>query len=113
MNAMNDNTTASVLRIYLSERDRADGHPLFETVVLKAREQGMAGATVLRGPLGYGRSTHLHTAKILQLSDNLPLVVEIVDDDEKIRRFIGSLAGMLGDALATIHPVEILHPTNR
>ena len=70
---------ALLLRIFIGESDRHDGRPLYEAIVLKAREMGLAGATVLRGPMGYGRSSRLHTAKILRLSEDLPLVIEIVD----------------------------------
>jgi uncharacterized protein len=72
---------AVLLRIYIGEDDRTDGRPLYEAIVLKARELHMAGATVLRGPMGFGRSSRLHTAKILRLSEDLPVVVEIVDAD--------------------------------
>ena len=70
---------AVLLRIFIGEDDRADGSPLCEAIVLKAREQHLAGATVLRGPMGFGASSRLHTSKILRLSEDLPLVIEIVD----------------------------------
>ena len=84
-----------LLRIFVSEEDRADHQPLYQAIVLKARESRLAGATVLRGPMGYGRSAHLRTSKILQLSDNLPLIIEIVDSPENINAFLPDLAGAL------------------
>ena len=76
------------LRIFIGESDRFGHHPLFESIVLKAREQGLAGATVLRGPMGFGHSSRLHTAKILRLSEDLPVVVEIIDSEVNITAFI-------------------------
>ena len=77
-----------LLRIFLGEADRLDGKPLYEFIVAKAREQGLAGATVLRGVEGFGARSRIHTAKILRLSEDLPIVVEIVDVEEKIRAFM-------------------------
>src|SRR5213083_1451336 len=79
---------ASLLRIFIGEDDKANGRPLYEAIVLKAREAHLAGATALRGPLGFGRSSMLHTAKVLRLSQDLPVVVEIVDTEEKISGFL-------------------------
>ena len=90
---------AVLLRIYIGESDRFEGKPLYEALVLKARDLHMAGATVLRGPMGFGRSSHLHTAKILRLSMDLPMVIEIVDSEEKIRGFLPTLDGMMGGGL--------------
>jgi PII-like signaling protein len=100
----------TLLRIFLGEDDRAaDGKQLFEAVVLRAREQGLAGATVLRGPMGFGQASRLHTAKILRLSDKLPIVVEIVDETEKIERFIGILQPMIGGSvLVTLEKVQVV-----
>ena len=78
---------ASLLRIFIGENERFEHGPLFEAIVAKAREAGLAGATVLRGPLGYGHLSHLHTEKILRLSDDLPVVIELVDSPEKIEQF--------------------------
>ncbi|MCL4811883.1 MAG: DUF190 domain-containing protein, partial [Vicinamibacteraceae bacterium] len=78
-------------RIFLGESDRVDGRPLYEVLVLKAREMGLAGATVLRGPMGFGHSSRLHTAKILRLSADLPIVVEIVDTEERLRPFLDAI----------------------
>ena len=97
-----------LLRIFISELDRYHGHPLYEALVLKAREVGLAGATVLRGPLGYGHSSHLHTAKILRLSDDLPLVIEIVETQQKIDAFLPVLDEMMESGLVTIEKARVL-----
>lgn len=100
--------TCTLLRIFIGENDKADGRPLYEAIVLKARENHLAGATVVRGVLGFGRSSRLHTAKILTLSDDLPMVVEIVDDGERIKAFLGEIEGLLGSALVTLEKAEVL-----
>jgi hypothetical protein len=100
---------AVLLRIFLGEKDRHDGRPLYEAIVLKAREMHLAGATVLRGPMGFGHSSRLHTAKILRLSEDLPVVIEIVDAEEKINAFLPVLDGMMGSGLVTIEKVQVLH----
>lgn len=97
-----------LLRIFISERDHYQGHPLYEALVLKAREVGLAGATVLRGPLGYGHSSRIHTAKILRLSDDLPLVVEIVETQQKIDAFLPVLDDMMESGLVTIEKARVL-----
>jgi PII-like signaling protein len=97
-----------LLRIFLGEADRFEGRPLHETLVQKARAMGLAGATVIRGVEGYGAHSRLHTAKVLRLSEDLPIVVEIVDREERIRAFIPVCDGMLKDGLITLEPVEIL-----
>ena len=94
--------TATLLRIFLGEADRADGRPLYEEIVLRAREAHLAGATVLRGPLGFGRTSRLHTAKILRLSTDLPIVIEIVDTEAKIRDFLPILDGYAASCLVTL-----------
>ena len=99
---------ALLLRIFLGEADRHDGRPLFEAIVRAAREAHLAGATVLRGPLGFGRSSRLHTAKILRLSENLPIVIEIVDAEAKIRAFLPRLEAMMGSGLVTLEKVTVL-----
>ncbi len=99
---------AMLLRIYLGEDDKFQHQPLYEAIVLKAREKQLAGATVLRGPMGFGRSSHLHTAKILRLAENLPVVVEIVDSEEKIRGFLPALEGLVGSGLVTLEKIEAL-----
>ena len=98
---------AVLLRIFIGESDRFEGKPLYEAVVLKAREMHLAGATVLRGPMGYGRSSRLHTAKILRLSEDLPLVIEIVDAEDKINSFLPVLDGMMGHGLITLEKVKV------
>jgi PII-like signaling protein len=82
---------AVLLRIFLGEDDKAGRQPLYEAIVLKAREMHLAGATILRGPMGFGRSSRLHTTKILRLSEDLPIVIEIVDAQEKIDAFLPEL----------------------
>jgi len=99
---------AMLLRIYLGEDDKFQHQPLYEAIVLKARERQLAGATVLRGPMGFGRSSHLHTAKILRLAENLPVVVEIVDSEEKIRGFLPALEGLVASGLVTLEKIEAL-----
>ncbi|HEY8899637.1 MAG TPA: DUF190 domain-containing protein [Chthoniobacterales bacterium] len=100
--------TPALLRIHLGETDRCDHQPLYEAIVLKARERRLAGATVLRSPLGFGASSHVHTAKILQLSTDLPIIVEIVDDEEKLRAFWAEIAPLMDGGLATLQRVEVL-----
>jgi len=99
---------ALLLRIFIGESDRFDGRPLYEAIVLKARELHLAGATVLRGPMGFGKSSRLHTAKILQLSEDLPMVIEIVDSEERIREFLPILEPMMGSALVTLEKAQVL-----
>ena len=102
-------TDAVLLRIFLGESDRWEHRPLYEAIVLKAREKHLAGATVLRGPMGFGKASRLHTAKILRLSMDLPLVVEIVDSEEKINAFLPVLDSMMGGGLVTLEKVKVLH----
>lgn len=100
---------AVLLRIFIGENDRHRHQPLYEAIVLKAREMQMAGATVLRGPMGFGKSSHLHTAKILRLSMDLPLVIEIVDSEEKINAFLPVLEQMMGGGLVTLEKAKVIH----
>ena len=100
---------AMLLRIFLGEDDKAGHQPLYEAIVLKAREKQLAGATVLRGPMGFGQSSHLHTAKILRLSEDLPVIVEIVDSEDKINAFLPQLERMMGSGLVTLEKVQVLH----
>ena len=102
-------TEAVLLRIFLGESDRWEHQPLYEAIVLKARELHLAGATVLRGPMGFGKASRLHTAKILRLSIDLPLVIEIVDSEEKINSFLPTLETMMGGGLVTLEKVKVLH----
>lgn len=99
---------AMLLRIFLGEDDKADGGPLYEAIVVKAREMHLAGATVLRGPMGFGRSSRLHTAKILRLSEDLPVVVEIVDGEAQIRSFLEAIEPIMGSSLVTLEKVQVL-----
>jgi len=99
---------AMLLRIFLGESDRWGGRPLYEALVLKAREMHLGGATVLRSPMGFGHSSRLHTAKILRLSEDLPFVVEIVDTEEKIKQFVEAIDPMMGSGLITLEKVQVL-----
>lgn len=92
----------------MGEDDKFGNSPLHEAIVLKAREQHLAGATVLRGPMGFGASSRLHTTKILRLSEDLPLVIEIVDSEEKINDFLPVLDGMMTSGLITLEKVQVL-----
>jgi len=92
----------------MSEDDKFGGSPLHEAIVLKARELHLAGATVLRGPMGFGASSRLHTTKILRLSEDLPLVIEIVDSEDKINSFLPTLDGMMSSGLITLEKVQVL-----
>lgn len=99
---------AMLLRIFIGESDRWHHKPLYEALVLKAREMHLAGATVLRGPMGFGKSSRLHTAKILRLSVDLPLVVEIVDSEEKINSFLPILDEMMQGGLVTLEKARVI-----
>jgi PII-like signaling protein len=97
-----------LLRIFIGESDRWQGRPLYEAIVLAARETGLAGATVLRGPMGFGASSLIHTAKIVRLSEDLPMIVEIVDADDKIEAFLPTLDAMVTEGLITLETVHVL-----
>lgn len=99
---------AVLLRIFIGEDDKHERLPLYEAIVLKARELHLGGATVLRGPMGFGHSSRLHTAKILRLSEDLPMVVEIVDAEDKINGFLPVLDGMMTSGLVTLEKVQVL-----
>jgi uncharacterized protein len=99
---------AVLLRIFLGEDDRAGGMPLYEALILRAREMGMAGATVLRGPMGFGHGARLHTTKILQLSTDLPMIVEMVDSQPKIDAFLEAIEPMIGSGLVTLEKATII-----
>ena len=100
---------STLLRIYIGESDRSEHKPLYEVIVMKAREMHLAGATVLRGPLGYGASSRVHTAKILRLSMDLPVVIEIIDQPEKIEVFLPVLEELIEGGLVTLEPVKVVH----
>ncbi|HVZ59422.1 MAG TPA: DUF190 domain-containing protein [Terriglobales bacterium] len=106
---MNLPSEATLLRVFLGESDRWHHQPLYEAIVQKARELHLAGATVLRGPMGFGKSSRLHTSKILRLSMDLPLVIEIVDAEENIQRFLPVLDEMMQGGLVTLEKVRVIH----
>lgn len=97
-----------LLRIFLGESDRWQGQPLYEAIVLKARELHLAGATVLRGPMGFGAKSRLHTSKILRLSEDLPIIVEIVDSKEKIDELLPHIDEMVREGLVTMERVQVI-----
>jgi hypothetical protein len=99
---------AMLLRIFIGESDRCGHQPLYEAIVLKAREMHLAGATVLRGPMGYGKTSRLHTAKILRVSMDLPLVIEIVDAEDKINSFLPVLDEMMHGGLVTLERAQVI-----
>ena len=96
-----------LLRIFIGESDKYEGQPLFEWIVQRARENGLAGATVLRGLAGFGAHSRIHTAKILRLSEDLPIVIEIVDTSEKIEAFLPLIDDAIKEGLATLEKVHI------
>ena len=99
---------AELLRIFIGESDRCDGRPLYEAIVQEARQAGLAGATVLRGILGFGAHSRIHSAKILRLSEDLPVVIEIVDRADRIAEFLPKLDTMIGEGLVTLEKVRII-----
>jgi uncharacterized protein len=100
---------AILLRVFIGESDKWQHQPLYEAIVMKARERHLAGATVLRGPMGFGAASRIHTAKILRLSMDLPMVIEIVDCQEKINAFLADLEEMMGGGLITLEKVKVIH----
>ncbi len=99
---------AELLRIFIGESDRCGGRPLYEAIVQEARQAGLAGATVLRGILGFGAHSRIHSAKILRLSEDLPVVIEIVDRPDRIAEFLPKLDTMIGEGLVTLEKVRII-----
>jgi PII-like signaling protein len=99
---------ALLLRIFLGEGDEIEGEPVFRKIVLKAREMNLAGATVLRGPLGFGRSSLLHASAAFRVSMDLPIVIEIVDTEEKIQEFLVAVEPIVGDGLITLEKVQAI-----
>lgn len=97
-----------LVRIFVGESDRFEGKPLYEAIVLLARREGLAGATVLRGLMGFGASSRIHTAKILRLSEDLPIVVEIVDREERVAKILPQLDRMVGEGLITVEKVNVI-----
>jgi uncharacterized protein len=100
--------TGKLLRIFIGESDTWHGKPLYQAIVEKVREDGLAGATVVRGIEGFGAESHLHTARILRLSEDLPVLIEIVDTEEKIRAILPTLDEMIADGLVTLETVEVI-----
>lgn len=101
-------TEGCLLRVFIGESDKWQGRPLYEAIVLKARELHLAGATVLRGPMGFGAHSRLHTAKIMRLSEDLPIVIEIVDSIEKIDDFMPHIDQMVLEGLVTTEKVHVV-----
>jgi PII-like signaling protein len=99
---------AFLLRVFIGESDKAGGRPLYEIIVEEARKRGLAGATVLRGFLGFGANSRIHTSKVLRLSEDLPVVVEIVDAEDKIEAFLPELDKMIGEGLVTVEKVRVI-----
>ena len=106
---MNIPNQAALMRIYTDEKARSGHKALFEVIVSKARDQGLAGATVLRGPMGFGHTHRIQNASILNLAANLPLVIEIVDAEDRLRAFLDTLESMEDIGLVTLEKVEVLH----
>jgi len=102
-----------LLRVFVGESDKCEGRPLYEAIVLKARERGLAGATVLRGLMGYGAHSRLHTAKVLRLSEDLPIVVEIVDTEEKLQAFLPWLDEVVSEGMVTLEKARVLRYRSR
>jgi len=101
-------TEGKLLRIFIGEADRWQGKPLYEAIVTEARKRGLAGATVVKGFMGFGAHSRIHTAKLLELSQDLPIVIEIVDAPEKIEAFLPDLEAMVGDGLITLERAEVI-----
>jgi uncharacterized protein len=106
---MNTLEEGYLLRIFIGESDRHEHHPLYEQIVLKARAAGLAGATVYRGVMGFGKNSTVHTAKILRLSEDLPMVVEIVDSLERVEKFLPVLDELIADGLVTLEKTKVIH----
>ena len=96
------------LRIYIGEADHESGKPLYQAIVERLRERGVAGATVTRGIEGFGASAHLHTTRLLRLSEDLPVIIEVVDEAERLRAILPELDALVGDGMITIQPVEVV-----
>lgn len=97
-----------LLRIFIGESDKINGKPLYEIIVEEARKRGMAGATVLRGFIGFGANSRIHTSKILRLSEDLPMIIEIVDNEERIQSFLPELDKMINEGLITLEKVQVI-----
>ncbi len=101
-------TDGQLLRIFIGEADRWQGAPLYEAIVLLAKQEQLAGATVLKGMMGFGCKSHLHTAKLLRLSEDLPIIIEIVDSEAKIAQFLPRLDAMVGEGLVTLEKAHVV-----
>lgn len=99
---------AELVRVFIGESDRQHGRPLYEVIVEMARSEGLAGATVVRGTLGFGANSRIHTAKVLRLSEDLPMIIEIVDSSEKIAQFLPKLDAVISEGLVTVEKVRVL-----
>ena len=97
-----------LLRIFIGEQDKWQSQPLYEAIVHLAKKEGMAGATAIKGFMGFGRKSHMHTAKLLRLSEDLPIVIEIVDSEEKINKFVPQLDTMVKEGLITLEKVNVV-----
>ncbi len=104
---------AKLVRIFLGESDKWQGRPLYEAIVLEAKRAGLAGATVFKGFMGFGAHSRIHTAKILQLSEDLPVLIELVDSEEKIQAFLPTLDQMVREGLITLEKVEVIQYRSR
>ncbi len=101
-------TEARLLRVFIGESDKFEGRPLYQVIVERAQRRELAGATVLRGYLGFGANSRIHSARVLRLSEDLPMVIEIVDEPDRINAFVEELDGMIGEGLVTLEKVEVL-----
>lgn len=101
-------TEARLLRVFIGESDKFEGRPLYQVIVERARRRELAGATVLRGYLGFGANSRIHSARVLRLSEDLPMVIEIVDEPERINAFVAELDEIIGEGLVTLEKVEVI-----
>ncbi|MCW5862592.1 MAG: DUF190 domain-containing protein [Anaerolineae bacterium] len=101
-------TEARLLRVFIGESDKFEGRPLYQVIIERARRRELAGATVLRGYLGFGANSRIHTARVLRLSEDLPMVIEIVDEPERINAFVAELDEIIGEGLVTLEKVEVI-----
>lgn len=104
---MNIPEEGQLLRLFIGESEKYKGRPLYEWIVVKAKEQGLAGATVLRGVMGFGANSRIHTTRILRLSEDLPIIIEIVDTPEKLRQFLTDIDGVISEGLATLEKANV------
>ena len=105
---MNIPSDGKLLRVFIGESDKYNGKPLYQSIIELAREKQMAGATAIKGVMGFGCKSHMHTTKLLRLSEDLPIIIEIIDQEEKIAQFVGELDGMVSEGLITIEKVNVV-----